>query len=370
MKQIHIRLVLLTIVTIALAFLISVIVYSKEAKAQSFRGLIIDALVFNIEDVNPGDSITKSFTVTYDFQPESDGSYKEVLIKLNSSDFTQGDLPGMPKFLAKEDVPIGQRMSDWITFDRDQIILNKPNQKELVTFTITVPSYAEPGGKYSAVFLNNEEGYEVVSDLEDSNSSGFGLNASLGPLILLTVNGNVEKSLGINDIYTRNIKGKKTSFFFNPPVDIVIDFANTGNTHVIPRGTVFVHKGKKLTSEALASFELNPKGAAVLPDTNREFVFRWDPESLIKTVEKVSKENDVEVKEYKTNYDLSNVQSVKIGKYYVTVQFDYEDAQGQRIPAVMGNASFIMFPWQLLVLILIIFLSTSFYLSRRLRSQK
>lgn len=345
------------IFTLLIVITLSIFIIKVSADAQAYRGLIIDQYRFDVDDVNPGDTINLSFTVTYDFQPLNDGSYREVDLFLRSVDFTQGEDPGVPKFLEKDELSASSRLSDWIEFETDQIVLNQPNQKAEVNFKINVPDNAEPGGKYASVFVANKDGDSAVKDLYFENNPGVGINGELGPLIFMTVNGDIKKDLELVDVFTTNIKNKKSKFFFNPPVNVVVDFKNNGNVHLAPKGVVYIHQDDDYNNY-LASFELNPTDNLILPGTSRAFKFTWD-DSFITTKAKTDETNGG-IK-YSTNYNWDNISKTRIGNYKVTVLYSYTDINNE-LQQSRGSSSFIVFPWQIIVIILlIIFIFTLFF---------
>ncbi len=364
--------------------------FLSSASAQSYRGLIIDALRFDFDKIMPGQSVTGSFNITYDYRPNPDGTYKDATLFFIAKDFTQGNNPGSPKFLSADELPEASRMSEWITYNSDQITLNQPGQKHKVEFTVTVPENADPGGKYTAIFVSNYSGEDAANQVKENGEIGFGLNASLAPLIFLTVDGEVNKSLNIQNFYTENVWGQKTTFFFNPPVSIVAEFINNGNVHVAPRGKVYVHKGNNYVADNLYTFDINIPNKEgyrtfVLPNTKRPYIFNWQDSFISTNVieyrgdeEKniILKEGDEDFdnypivkKEYKTNYDWDKLSKFRLGWYNVTLQYDIESEDGSSTPITTTLTIFI-FPWQLLVLIAILLLLVLFIFVKKIRNKR
>ena len=358
----------------------------QPADAQAFRGLILDEFRYDLS-ADPGDTITRSFTITHDYQPNEDGSDKEVGIFARSLNFIQSDEAGVPQFLEEGTVPFESSLSDWITIQNQSFTLTSLGQVEEVTFTINVPTNAEPGGHFAAVLLGNNLGEQSLEEFQNSGTPGLGINSELGPLIFLTVSGEISKNIDLSNIYTRNIKGDESSFFTNPPVEVVAEFQNTGNVHVIPRGVVTIHRGgKENLINPIASYQLNPDRNAILPNSSREFVIRWgdnDTEdeteegidysgrrSFIISKEEVIRGNEAEGirlkdgdenfsnypeidTEYSTNYDWDHLSKIRIGRYTATVQYDFELVDGTSSDTIIGSTSFTVFPWQIIVVIAI-----------------
>ena len=175
---------------------------TTSTNAQAYRGLIIDEFKFEIKDAKPGETFTRTFNVTHDFIDRN----KQVTLYLKSMDFTSDGVTGTPRFLPYDFLAPEASLANWITFEKSSVFLSSYGQKEQITFTITVPEDAEPGGKYAAVLLSDTEG-KVAIDQNDE-SQRLGLNKELGPLVLLTVEGDVRQDVRANSLYTTNINGK------------------------------------------------------------------------------------------------------------------------------------------------------------------
>lgn len=354
------------ILTIILSSLI-ILLSSPILQINAYRGPIINQYRFDLE-VDPGDVVQKSFTVKHDYEPLTDGSVKSVDLFPRALDFTHGDFAGVPYFLAPGSLPRTASLAQWITIDTERITLDEQNEEIEVTFTISVPEDADPGGHYAAVLLSNQLGELAIKE-EGAPLTGLGLNSELGPLIFLTVSGDISKNIDLVNLYTRNIKGNETSFFTNPPIDIVAAFENTGNVHVIPRGVVIIHRGDNL-SEAIQSFPLNPNGNAVLPGATREFSVRWD-DSFISSRIKEGTE-DLNDPEYYTNYNWDKLSRIRIGQYTATVQYEYELVDGTSTPSVFVSTNFTVIPWQLILLLaipVIILLAFIYYKYRKYKNE-
>lgn len=334
---------------LALSFIVSLVFGSFISQVNAYRGPILNTFRFDIE-ADPGDVITRSFTVKHDYQPNNDGTTKIVDLYPRVLNFTQGDNPGIPQFLSEGTLPSTASLADWVTLSSNRWTLDEQNEEIEISFTISVPQDADPGGKYAAILLSNKLGEEAIAN-NDLDDTGLGVNSELGPLLFLTVRGDVSKNIDLVDIYTRNIKGKTTDFFTNPPVEVVAEFENTGNVHVVPRGVVIIHRGDDI-SNPIATFQLNPNGTAILPGTVREYPVVWNDSFISSSVKENSGENGEQIK-YQTNYNWDKLSKIRIGQYTATVQYDYELADGTVAPTVLVSARFTVIPWQLIILIAI-----------------
>lgn len=311
---------------------------TNTTNAQAYRGLVIDEFKFEIKDAKPGESYTRSFHVTHDFIERD----KDITLYLRSMDFTSDGFSGTPNFLPNNYLAPEASLASWITYDKESVFLGEYGQKEKITFTINVPANAEPGGKYAAVLLSDKEGNSVI-DLNDE-SQKLGLNKELGPLVLLTVEGEVNSSIKANSLYTTNIDGKSRRFYFNPPINLITDIYNSGNIHSIPRGVFYIYKGKDFQNN-IAKFDMNPKQGYVLPETTRKFSATWD-ESFITFYKETNKEGKYVTK---TQYNWDKLSKLRVGKYNVKLLYNTENADGTTQTMEMYT-SFWLIPWQLIVL--------------------
>jgi hypothetical protein len=310
----------------------------NQVQAQAYRGLVIDEFKFEIKDAKPGETYTRSFNVTHDFIERE----KDITLYLKSLDFTSDGVSGTPKFLPNNFLAPEASLSTWITYDRDSVFLGDYGQKETITFTITVPQNAEPGGKYAAVLLSDTEGNTVI-DMDDETQK-LGLNKELGPLVLLTVEGEVKQDVRANSLYTTNIDGKSRKFYFNPPINIITEVFNDGNIHTIPRGVFYIFKGKDFQNN-IAKFDMNPKQGYILPGTTRSFSATWD-ESFISFYKEADENGEIKTK---TKYNWDQLSKLRVGKYNVKLLYNTQSQDGT-VQTMEMFTSFWLIPWQLIVL--------------------
>jgi hypothetical protein len=332
------------------------------------------------EDVQPGEQIQESFTVTHDFAQDTDGTYPTVNFVVEARNFIQSDAGGSPQFVDIEDLPEQLRLSDWITVEPLEFSLSERGESQTITFTINVPEDATAGGRYGAIMVRQTSEGDVLE-----NNIGAGLTSETGPLILLTVDGEIEKGIEISDFHVETIQGKETSLFWNPPVKAVITFKNTGNVHLAPRGVVFFHQGE-ITNERLFSTQLNETLTYILPGASRTYEFVWDPSAFIKTAyEEIRGDEEVTllvgdegysdypVKEvrYNTEIDSGNLSDLFFGEYKVTVQYaaDNEpDFEGQE--TLTQSISFRILPLHMILAVgvpVILFVSALLFIFIRKR---
>jgi len=129
-----------------------------------------------------------------------------------------------------------------------------------VKVAIVVPKDAAGGGYYAAVRF-------APADVDTSEN--LSLSASVGTLVLLTVNGDIKENLSIESFDVRK-KGVPGTFFMdNKDLGAVVRFKNSGNVQVEPFGKVTLKRGGKI----LGQYEINDAKVRgnVLPDSIRRF---------------------------------------------------------------------------------------------------
>lgn len=145
--------------------------------AQAEESIQISPLTYKFE-VKPGE--TKEATLTA--RNLSDKALNYGLEAENFSDVTDA---GAPVSFEKSDGS-GQSLADWITYVSPKEGKLEAKEKKSLNFNISVPSDAKAGGYYAAVFVR-------VTEIE--GQSAFGVAGRVGALILVTVPGEITKSV-------------------------------------------------------------------------------------------------------------------------------------------------------------------------------
>jgi hypothetical protein len=176
------------------------------------------------------------------------------------NDFTAGtDEAGQPQLILDENQQAPSHSLKAYTGTIGSFTLAPGAQKD-VKVTITVPKGAPGGGYYGAVRFYPQQ---------KAGEKNLNLAASVGSLVLLRVNGDVQEKLSIATFDVR--RGDNAAFFFtgNKNMKNVVRFQNTGNIQLEPFGKLQLKRFGKLVGE----YEVNtqdPK-ANVLPDSIRRF---------------------------------------------------------------------------------------------------
>ena len=244
-----------------------------------------------------------------------------VTIYTSTANFTakEGE-EGVPRFLAPEEKP--EDLADWIEIEKGPITLLSLERK-VIPFTINVPSFADPGGHYAAIFFGTQS-------LETEEETAVGLAGKLGSLVLLRVSGDIREEGRLIEL---SLKDGKV-FYEYLPIDFVIGFENSGNVHLKPQGEILI---KNMLGRISDKVDVNKpeigKGKNVLPGTIRHFEASWT---------KTSFENPLQGFWQKLKIEKDNF---AFGRYKGDLILEY-GTQGQKARA---EIFFWVFPWHLIL---------------------
>jgi hypothetical protein len=199
---------------------------------------------------NPGQTIKTQIYLR-------DISSSNLIVTNQVNDFVAAGDDGTPKLILKDEHNNPYSLKDWIS-PVPQLQLVSKEIKSL-TITINVPANAAPGGHYGVIRFTG-----TPASLQ---STGVSLSASLGALILFTVNGKTTENLSIQE-FSVNHNEKTETVSESGPLNFVERFKNSGNVHEQPVGQVTITDmfGKKVGA---VNVNLPPRN--ILPQSTRKF---------------------------------------------------------------------------------------------------
>lgn len=187
-------------------------------------------------------------------------SNSNLLVNGEINDFQAAGEDGTPKIIfdndaAAEDNP--HSLKKWTSPPAS--VTTTPRQIKKIPLTIKVPANASPGGYYGVVRFTG-----TPPELE---GTGVSLSASVGSLVLLTVNGQAKQQMAVTE-FSATKNGKAGTLFEATPVDFVLRMKNEGNILERPTGQAEITDmfGKKI---AVLNFNQPPR--YVLPGSVRKF---------------------------------------------------------------------------------------------------
>jgi hypothetical protein len=276
---------------------------------------------------NPGQVLTENITLTNE-QKTPTTFYSSF------ANFEAQGESGNPSF-----TDATQDLASWMSTDAS--IHLDPNESKTVKVKIIIPNDAEPGGHFAAAFFGTFP--------SSSNTAQVGIGAKTGALILLSVNGSVKEAGGLLDFSTKDHK-----IFYNTlPVSFVYRFKNDGGDRIKPVGKITMHDLVYLPADRI---DANPSQGNILPGSTRRFEVEWLMNGRSK--EYVAPSGAVARFFDQAGYQFKNF---AVGPYFARVNLLY----GTEGLHVTKTAFFFVFPWQML-LVLIVILFAIWWIGRKL----
>lgn len=291
---------------------------------------------FNVVVSPPSVGITAKpgASVTTDLKVQNQGLSTEH-VKVTIMKFGAHGQDGTPQLL---DLEANDEFAKWATFSNTRFDA-EPNVWKTIKLTVNPPKTAAFGYYYAVVF--SRDGAEGQVQKNKSNLLG-----AVASLVLLDVDapGAIRKT-NIAEFSTAH----KVQEFL--PATFTVRMHNTGNTHVAPRGNIFITKGGK----EVAMLEVNFGKGYVLPDTYRKFTSEWNdgaPSYKVKTADgkTVLDKNNKPVTEL--SWDKLGLSKLRMGKYDARLVMVYDDGKGD--VSIESKLSFWVMPWRIIGVFLVV----------------
>jgi hypothetical protein len=227
----------------------------------------------------------------------------------------------------------------WITFSETTFDA-EPNVWKKINVTVSPPASAAFGYYYAVSFSR---------DTQANGNAPTNLTGTIAVPLLINVEapGTVRKA----DIAKFSI-GKNIYEFL--PAKFNVSLKNSGNTHVAPRGNIFITKGGK----AIGTLEVNAAKGNILPGTERQFDSEWTDGSPVYKVKVGANGQPVLDKRGQPVYSLDwskfDPSKLRFGKYHAKVVMVYND--GHSDISTTGELDFWVIPWRIIGVTIVIFL--------------
>lgn len=265
---------------------------------------------------NPGETLNEKMILTN----ESEGT---TTYYSSFANFEASGESGNPSFVdAKDD------LGTWM--NTDESITLGPNSSKTVSFSIHIPENAESGGHFAAIFWG----------IAPNKPGAVSIGARTGTLVLLSVNGTVKEAAGLIDFSTKNHK----VFYNTLPISFSYRFKNDGSDRVKPVGKITMHDLFYIPEDRIDG---NPGSGNILPKSTRRFDIDWikDPRPHDYTSPNGVISAFLDTALYQWN-------NYAFGPYFAQLSLLY----GTEANRISKTVFFFVFPWQLLLCILIIVL--------------
>jgi hypothetical protein len=204
--------------------------------------------------IDPGDVYTGRITITN--LESSPRTYRVV-----TRDISKTTNAGVPVFSEPGEIT-GFELSQWITPSASEITL-EPGEEQEVTYVVSVPEDASPGGHFGGIFF--------FADAERQRETGAGVGYQIGTIMNFRISGDIIEEAQIREFLTDK------SLYGDASVAFGVEVENQGNVLIRPRGPIDITDmfGKKV-----AVLRINDSGGAVLPNQRRTYSVRWEEEGL------------------------------------------------------------------------------------------
>ena len=227
--------------------------------------------------------------------------------------FEPSDDTGTPKFVGAEG-----GLATWLSATGS--ITLAPKEEILVPYTLSIPFDIEPGGYFAATFFGAQPPV--------NSGSQVSIGGRIGVLMLLRVNGDIPEDGGLLEYNTKDSK----YFYTHPPVAFEYRFSNDGGDRVVPRGDIEI---KNAFGKVRDTIDANAQQGSVLPNSARQFNPIWQPEVGVP-------EGFIETFKYQWR-------NFHFGFYRAEINLGW----GFTNQLANDSIGFFIFPWQLLLVLLI-----------------
>ncbi|MBP9761993.1 hypothetical protein KBD34_00055 [Patescibacteria group bacterium] len=214
------------------------------ANVPTVSALTISPPILELQ-ANPGETKTATITLTND-----EGQPIHVYPSIQK--FLPLGTNGQQQFLPPDDL---DGLPSWTFLDGADRIL-ETNEKQTVTMEIRVPTDAQSGGMYEAVFFSSEPPLSLPG-------VRVGVRSRIGALVLLTVGDAKEIRLAATDW-----RWLSESVSDSLRGTVRLTLRNTGGTHTVPTGEIVA---RDLFGRVVGRWPINPAGSRILPASERTF---------------------------------------------------------------------------------------------------
>ena len=221
------------------AVFVGVFLFASSALALTISPAKIEATG------NPGTTINLQFKLI-----NEESSSKTYY--LDAENFQAEGETGAPHFTTGT-----EDLASWMRFP-NTITLQKGEEKN-ISFDVAIPSNAEAGGHFAALFLSSQA---------PTNGDQVSVGSKIGVLVLLRVSGNVKEGGGILSFMSSS--GSK--LFASLPISFTYRFQNSGGDRVQPKGTVEI---KNILGWGVDTIDANGSQGNILPQSIRKFDIVW-----------------------------------------------------------------------------------------------
>jgi len=224
---------------------------------QNFGDFVVGPGKFDLT-ITPGESQTVDILLT-----NRTGVAKEFV--LTTEDMTGSSDIDQPTILLGDDTG-PYSLKDFIQVPAHRFII-EPGERVTVPVTITLPTDAEPGGRYGSLLVQT-----VSSGAPEGNLPATAVVSRIAVLFFITTPGELNRSGELVDFTTV----PAASFFTKGPITFGLLYENTGTVHTNPAGEIVI---TNILGQEVGYLEVLPWFS--LPQSLRLREVVWDREALL-----------------------------------------------------------------------------------------
>lgn len=213
----------------------------------------------------PGESYSDSIVVS-----NANDSTRNLKYELSIGSFSENSGEnGKDDYESVDHISVSSynQIMDWITLDRTGGTV-KPNEKDVVTYTINVPENAPAGGQYATILV------EDVTDRDEPSNGNVVIQNSFqfGHIIYAEIAGETKQTGAITE---NNV----STFNFNTPLAVSSMVENNGNVHTEAEYTLEIWP--LFSDEEVYTNVETPRTSLILPETKRFVTQTWDEAPMV-----------------------------------------------------------------------------------------
>lgn len=234
-----------------------------------------------------------------------------------------------------DDTKTPPEIGEWTSFSAPKFTV-QPGEWYVQKVTLAIPK--EAGFSYSfALSITRQDDPLAVE-------TGRKLKGSVAVFTLV----NIDKPGATRTLELDSFSVDKNVYEYLPAT-LNVRLKNTGNSIVRPMGNIFIQRGAN-DIDPISTLPLNKNSGYILPGNVRTLAVDWDDGFPVER--KTTDTTGAEKRSLEWNW--GNLSHIRFGKYTAKVVAIYND--GQRDVPVVGEVSFWVIPWKLLLVLLVIIL--------------
>lgn len=193
--------------------------------------------------VNAGDTVQG-------YQEVTNNSDEPLQFVLETQDFVVLDNYGTPTMVTSPTYPKRFSAKSWLTLSPETFIL-APHVKQTISYAISVPDDASPGGHYAAIIYKPQ--------ILQPTQQGAVVHTSIASLFLISVSGVVEEN-ATTQLTTDNL------FQEFGPIHLLLRITNNGDNHIKPTGSITFYSmfGNRIEQQDIKQYN-------IFPTANRDY---------------------------------------------------------------------------------------------------